>query len=68
MNELIQKVAKMRDLQKRYFKGERDPLTLRACKQLEREVDAILEPYITDPHHRVISKSDATQASLFTAR
>lgn len=32
-------VSTMRDAQKRYFKN-RDQVTLRACKQLEREVDA----------------------------
>jgi hypothetical protein len=67
MNELIQKVAKMRELQTRYFK-ERDPLTLRAAKQAEREVDALIAGYGLDPQHRVISHSDATQPSLFTAR
>ena len=41
MNEFIHKVAKMRELQIRYFK-ERDPLTLRACKTAEKEVDAML--------------------------
>jgi len=53
MNELIQKAIKMRDLQKRYFKGERDHLTLRAAKVAEKEFDALLEPYITDPQNRV---------------
>jgi hypothetical protein len=66
MNELIQKVIKLREMQKRYF-TERDPLTLRACKQLEREVDVLLEPFI-DPQHRVKSKADAVQASMFTER
>ena len=42
MNEFIQKVAKMRQLQKDYFKY-RDSLTLRACKGVEREVDQELE-------------------------
>ena len=68
MNELIQKAIKMRELQKRYFKGERDMLTLRAAKSAEREFDALLAPYISDPQHRVISKADATQASLFIPR
>lgn len=42
MTEFIKKVAKMRDLQKRYFKGERDHLTLRAAKAAEAEVDQAL--------------------------
>lgn len=38
MNDLIKKVAKMRELQKSYFK-QRDSFTLRACKVAEKEVD-----------------------------
>lgn len=41
MNELIQKVAKMRDLQKQYLK-KRDSFTLQAVKKAEREVDKLL--------------------------
>jgi hypothetical protein len=42
MNDIIEKVAKMRQLQKDYFKY-RDSMTLRACKAAEREVDQELE-------------------------
>jgi cell fate (sporulation/competence/biofilm development) regulator YmcA (YheA/YmcA/DUF963 family) len=42
MNEFIQKVAKMRLLQKQYFKS-RDPESLKAAKLAEREVDAMLQ-------------------------
>ncbi|HBL74271.1 MAG: hypothetical protein A2W90_18125 [Bacteroidetes bacterium GWF2_42_66] len=42
MNDFIKKVAKMRDLQKQYFK-QRDFLTLRACKAAEKNVDQELE-------------------------
>jgi len=45
MHEFIQKVAKMRELQKNYFKY-RDSMTLRACKAAEREVDQELEQVI----------------------
>jgi hypothetical protein len=41
MEEFLAKVALMRRLQKEYFK-ERNILTLRACKKVEREVDAFL--------------------------
>jgi len=41
MQDFIQKVAKMRELQKRYFK-ERDHLILRAAKSAERDVDQVL--------------------------
>jgi fructose/tagatose bisphosphate aldolase len=42
MPDIIEKVAKMRKLQKNFFKY-RDSLTLRACKAAEREVDQELE-------------------------
>jgi exonuclease V gamma subunit len=42
MPDIIEKVAKMRELQKNFFKY-RDSLTLRACKAAEREVDQELE-------------------------
>ena len=41
MKDFINKVAKMRELQKRYFK-ERDYLTLRAAKAAELAVDQAL--------------------------
>lgn len=56
MKELIEKVAKMRELQKRYFK-ERDSITLQACKKAGREVDAIIAQHID-------AKKD-TQSKLF---
>lgn len=40
--DIIDKVAKMRELQKNYFRY-RDSQTLRACKAAEREVDQELE-------------------------
>ena len=52
---LIEKVIKMRDLQKRYFK-HRDPLTLQACKAAEREVDAELQKHV---------KQEKVQPKLF---
>lgn len=42
MTEFIEKVQKMRRLQKAYFRGERDSMTLRACKQAEQDVDRSL--------------------------
>ena len=42
MSEILAKVKKMRELQKKYFKY-RDSLTLAACKKAEREVDQIIE-------------------------
>ena len=45
MPDIIEKVAKMRELQKNYFKY-RDSMTLRACKAAEREVDQELEQVI----------------------
>ena len=42
MHDFIEKVAKMRELQKNYFKY-RDSMTLRACKAAERDVDQELE-------------------------
>jgi len=45
MHDFIEKVAKMRELQKNFFKY-RDSLTLRACKAAEREVDQELEQVI----------------------
>ena len=41
MEEFIAKVARMRELQKQYFKS-RDPHTLQACKKIECEVDNVL--------------------------
>jgi hypothetical protein len=41
----IEKVIKMRDLQKKYFKY-RDPLTLQSCKVAERDVDAELQKHV----------------------
>jgi len=46
MPDIIEKVAKMRELQKNYFKY-RDSMTLRACKAAEREVDQELETLVT---------------------
>lgn len=42
MPDFIEKVAKMRELQKNYFRY-RDSITLRACKVAEREIDQLLE-------------------------
>jgi|WetSurMetagenome_2_1015567.scaffolds.fasta_scaffold1291254_1 hypothetical protein len=42
MPDFIEKVAKMRELQKNYFRY-RDSQTLRACKAAEREIDQLLE-------------------------
>lgn len=42
MTDFIEKVQKMRRLQKAYFRGERDSMTLRACKQAEQDVDISL--------------------------
>jgi len=42
MPDIIEKVAKMRELQKNFFKY-RDSLTLRACKAAERDIDQELE-------------------------
>jgi hypothetical protein len=42
MNEFIEQVAKMRELQKEYFRS-RDSYTLQACKKSEREVDAFIQ-------------------------
>lgn len=44
MNDIIEKVQKMRDLQKRYFK-ERSSLILQQCKAAERDVDQLLKQY-----------------------
>ena len=45
MPDILEKVAKMRELQKNFFKY-RDSLTLRACKAAERVVDQELEQVI----------------------
>ncbi len=45
MKDFIEKVAKMRQLQKDYFKY-RDSITLRACKAAEREIDQAVEQLI----------------------
>lgn len=57
MKELIEKVAKMRELQKRYFK-DRDSYTLQACKKAEREVDAIIAQHT--------EQTKDTQSKLFS--
>lgn len=54
-DQFMQKVAKMRRLQKDYFR-HRDPLALQACKKAEREVDAELEN---------IEKKEKQQPKLF---
>lgn len=56
MKNQLEKVTKMRELQKRYLK-ERDPLTLRAAKAAEKEVDEIIKIH-------AVAKND-TQKSLF---
>jgi hypothetical protein len=56
MKDLLEKVTKMRELQKKYFSG-RDHLVLRAAKAAEKEVDAIILEH-------AIAKKD-TQKSLF---
>jgi hypothetical protein len=61
MEDFIANVAKMRDLQKQYFK-HRDPHTLQACKKIEREIDAFLAIGKT-PEKK--STADANQANLF---
>ena len=67
MQEFIEKVAKMRELQNRYFKGERDFQILRACKSAEREVYAAIYSFThSGKIAPVSSKSDATQKSLFS--
>jgi len=48
MNDIIEKVQKMRDLQKRYFK-ERSSLILQQCKAAERDVDQLLKQYSDQP-------------------
>jgi len=66
MQEFIEKVIKMRALQTRYFKGERDFQILRACKSAEKEVDAAIASFTQSGKIApVSSKSNATQKSLF---
>ena len=48
MNDLIEKVQKMRDLQRRYFR-ERSSLILQQCKAAERDVDIVLKQYSDQP-------------------
>jgi hypothetical protein len=61
MKDFIAKVAKMRQLQKQYFKS-RDGLILQACKKVEREVDDFLSIGATASRQQ---KPDANQPSLF---
>ena len=63
MEEFIAKVALMRRLQKEYFK-DRNILTLRACKQVERDVDDFLSLGATGSASRK-QEADALQPSLF---
>lgn len=56
MKDLLQKVTKMRELQKKYLTG-RDHLVLRAAKAAEKEVDAIILTH-------TVAKKD-TQTNLF---
>ena len=55
-DQFMQKVAKMRRLQKDYFGKYHDHLTLQACKKAEREVDAELEK---------VQKKEKQQPKLF---
>lgn len=61
MEEFIELVKNMRRLQKQYFKSK-DPLTLRACKQAEQEVDQFLNKGATPSRQQ---EPDALQPSLF---
>ena len=63
MQEFIEKVRKMRELQNRYFKGERDYMTLRACKAAEREVDYFLSNGSLPAKKQT---PEASQPSLFS--
>ena len=44
MSEILAKVKKMRELQKKYFRY-RDSLTLAACKKAEREIDELIKQF-----------------------
>lgn len=61
MEEILEMVKNMRRLQKQYFKSK-DPLTLRACKQAEREVDDFLSRGAAPVINQL---PDALQPSLF---
>lgn len=62
MKELIEKVQKMRRLQKAYFRGERDSMTLRACKQAEQEVDICIAGYT---QQEVVKNPEVEHPKLF---
>lgn len=48
LHELATKTARVRDLQKRYFKYK-DSATLTECKRAERELDEILNSILPKP-------------------
>ena len=60
MNEFIEQLAKMRTLQKEYFRS-RDPYTLQACKKSEREID----DFISQNGHQSESKPEKSHPTLF---
>jgi hypothetical protein len=47
-DDFVQLVKRMRELQAKYFK-DRDPTTLRECKDLERRVDAAVKEITRGP-------------------
>lgn len=56
MNEFIEQVAKMRELQKEYFR-HRDPNILQASKKAEREVDAFIQNNIEqNPNNKMVAE------------
>jgi len=62
MNEFIEQVAKMRELQKEYFRS-RDPHTLQACKKAERDVDTFIQMNRNQPENK--SAKDISHPTLF---